>query len=357
MGKRILLVWDRLGDYHRARVSALENNKGCQAVYTADLGSNDPLYKWKNTEADNHFVLSGKPVDTGDFMIRTLQFLKILLSRRINTVGISGYGRNIYILFIILSRLLGKQVVIFAESWYGTRTKQNKLKAFFLHLFATGIFVSGERAEAFFRKTLSLQAKKIEVGYSAVDNDHFAIKDSIRRNMIEYPHVLCVARFSREKNLERMILAFLNSDLANRYHLKIVGDGPLWIHLNKRFEQRSEIIFTPWVSYAELPIAYHQASALVLASSFEPWGLVVNEAMAAGLPIIASKQVGCIPDLIDQSNGFIFDAYRELELKYAFNQFDCLSLQEKHIMGDNSVRKIKQFTVSLWAERFLKLLT
>ena len=53
---------------------------------------------------------------------------------------------------------------------------------------------------------------------------------------------------------------------------------------------------------------YKQASALVLPSYNEQWGLVINEAMASGLPVLANKNVGAIDDLIvNRETGFIFD--------------------------------------------------
>ena len=57
----------------------------------------------------------------------------------------------------------------------------------------------------------------------------------------------------------------------------------------------------------DLASAYHSSHVLVLPSSFEPWGLVVNEAMAAGLPVIVSDQVGAAHDLVEgHETGFIF---------------------------------------------------
>jgi glycosyltransferase involved in cell wall biosynthesis len=65
--------------------------------------------------------------------------------------------------------------------------------------------------------------------------------------------------------------------------------------------------FEGFRNQAELPECYVSADALVLPSSGETWGLVVNEAMACGLPAIVSDAVGCAPDLIDEeSTGFIF---------------------------------------------------
>jgi glycosyltransferase involved in cell wall biosynthesis len=62
--------------------------------------------------------------------------------------------------------------------------------------------------------------------------------------------------------------------------------------------------------YDELPAYYGLASAFVHASTTEQWGLVVNEAMASGLPVLVSEHCGCAPDLVENGvNGFTFDPY------------------------------------------------
>lgn len=355
MGRKILLVWDRLGDYHRARAHSLQQVQQKYEVITADLGRADDLYLWETSQTNTHFFLSERAVDEADTLRRVWRFLKLILFSRVSVVGVAGYGRGIYIWYIILSKLFGKRVVVFAESWYGKRNLKNKSKSLFLSLFATSIFVSGERALKFFRQTLGLRSKRIEIGYSAVDNNHFRSTNFVTRDMKQYPHLLCVARFSKEKNHERMVDAFLRSSAAKHFHLKLVGAGPQFSVLQKRFSQRSEIIFADWTGYDQLPNLYRQSAALVLASTFEPWGLVVNEAMAAELPILLSKQVGCLPELAGNANSILFDGYRTQEIRAAFDTFSQLSLDDRLAMGKASAEKIKSFDTTNWAKTFLSL--
>jgi glycosyltransferase involved in cell wall biosynthesis len=62
--------------------------------------------------------------------------------------------------------------------------------------------------------------------------------------------------------------------------------------------------------YAELPLYYGSAAAFIHASTTEQWGLVVNEAMASGLPVLVSNRCGCAPDLVREGfNGFTFDPF------------------------------------------------
>ena len=67
--------------------------------------------------------------------------------------------------------------------------------------------------------------------------------------------------------------------------------------------------------YRELPAYYGLAGAFVLASTEEQWGLVVNEAMASGLPVVVSDRCGCAPDLVREGEtGFTFDPSGPAEL-------------------------------------------
>ena len=64
-----------------------------------------------------------------------------------------------------------------------------------------------------------------------------------------------------------------------------------------------------------MPAYYGLASAFVHASTTEQWGLVVNEAMASGLPVLVSNRCGCAPDLVQEGvNGFTFDPYNVEQL-------------------------------------------
>ncbi|HSM13922.1 MAG TPA: glycosyltransferase family 4 protein [Thermoanaerobaculia bacterium] len=91
--------------------------------------------------------------------------------------------------------------------------------------------------------------------------------------------------------------------------LLVVGDGPLEAQVRERArERRLPVTFAGHLPMEELMAAYAAADALVLASeSEESWGLVVNEAMASGIPAVVSDQVGCREDLVlDGETGFSF---------------------------------------------------
>ena len=294
--QNILLVWDRIGDYHRARVRALRSVVGDKMVYTADLAAADNLYKWHTEECNTHYILSTKTAEQRDIRNRLKNFRKILREKDIKYCCLAGYGRIEYLRMIIAAKMRGCKVLLFSESWYGRRTPFNILKSWFLKMFADVFLVSGIRARDFTANVLKIKPEKIAIPYSVVDNAHFANPGNYNPDT---KVMLCMARFSKEKNQEFLINAFLKSSLSESWTLKLVGAGPLKEDLEKKFKEKHNITLCNWAKYNDLPTIYHNSSMFVLASTFEPWGLVVNEAMSAGLPCVVSRAVGAMPDLVD----------------------------------------------------------
>ncbi|HMJ67971.1 MAG TPA: glycosyltransferase family 4 protein [Cyclobacteriaceae bacterium] len=343
-GNNILAVWDRMGDYHRARVQAVRYAFPDRQVFSADLGSSDALYGWSNTEESLHFQLSSKP--PGSFDIgRVIKFIKLLSSSRIGCVCIAGYGRPEYVLFLIYARLTGRKVILFAESWYPSSSLFEKVKSVFLRWTCDGFLVSGKRARDHFAGRLNIDDEKIRTGYSVVDNNYFATQGRTHSRKI-----LCVARFAPEKNLEQLIKSFNSSSLPSKgWELVIVGGGPLQRTLEDR-SAGTPVSLANWQSYNELPGVYQSAAVFVLPSLFEPWGLVVNEAMAASLPLILSDKVGCLPDFLREgSNGWSFDTTVPGALTNVFNNVANTSDEALAEMGRQSFSLVKDHSVDLFA--------
>jgi 1,2-diacylglycerol 3-alpha-glucosyltransferase len=357
MKPKYLLIWDRIGDYHRSRWRALAQITDQHAVFGADLGAADGLYKWENTSnLPGYYLLSEKPVEQPDFWGRIGRFLKLVRQQKINVVCIAGYGRKEYVAFIVLSVVLGKKVILFAESWYGGKSVLNSLKGAFLKAFCKGFIVSGQFAKTHFVNNLGIPANKIQIGYSVVDNAHFASASGTSKP--QKPIILCVARFSPEKNLINLVQAFLQSGIRDSHTLKLVGGGPLKHELEALAAGHSNIEISSWLGYNQLPGLYASATWFILPSTFEPWGLVVNEAMAAGLPLILSEQCGCHPDLLDNSNGLLFYTQPSAEgqsLLATLNRLASITEEEMLAMGEASREKIKQFSPETWAQSIIQL--
>ena len=125
---------------------------------------------------------------------------------------------------------------------------------------------------------------------------------------------LCVARFVDFKNIPFLIRSYAAyRSLAGKQAIGLVlcGSGPQKGNIIKTIKDFNlkEVYLAGFRQVSELPVFYGLADCFIFPSSrFEPWGLVVNEAMASGLPIIASSMTGCAEDLVhDDANGYVFD--------------------------------------------------
>jgi 1,2-diacylglycerol 3-alpha-glucosyltransferase len=128
------------------------------------------------------------------------------------------------------------------------------------------------------------------------------------------------ARFIPKKNLFRLMDAYsiyrfkkCNNSGVSPWDLTLLGDGDLRYDLDcivRSLGLQEHIKMPGFKQYDELPAYYKEASVFIHASTTEQWGLVVNEAMASGLPVLVSSNCGCTPDLVhDGVNGFSFDPY------------------------------------------------
>ncbi|QDT55835.1 Alpha-D-kanosaminyltransferase [Caulifigura coniformis] len=170
-------------------------------------------------------------------------------------------------------------------------------------------------------QSLGMPGEKIFFGYDLVDNEGFAADvdaargGNLRPTAVSSPYFLASSRFMARKNLGRLIDAFQMARERQgdqfRHQLVILGDGPLRRELESQIERgglkevvhlpgfltRQEII--PWLGFAD---------AFVHPALHEQWGLVVNEAMAAAVPVAVSRNCGCFPELVVEGvTGFGFD--------------------------------------------------
>lgn len=121
---------------------------------------------------------------------------------------------------------------------------------------------------------------------------------------------LTVARLVPDKNLERLIDAFAVAGLGpDRALLEVHGTGPLREQLERRARERGVAVrFAGHTGAQELPAVYAAADVFVLASSFEPFGVVVRESAAAALPIVCSRVAGAAGDVaVEGENALLVD--------------------------------------------------
>jgi glycosyltransferase involved in cell wall biosynthesis len=162
-------------------------------------------------------------------------------------------------------------------------------------------------------------------------------------------HLLFVGRLEREKGVEVLLEAWRRAGLDDRATLTFAGAGPL------RPEGRG-IELRGHVAREDLPALYASADALVLpsirtATFLEPWGLVVNEAMHQGTPVIASDAVGAAAGGLvqDGRNGLIVPANDAQALATRIRTL-AVNPELQSRLGEAAREDVRKFSEAAWVE-------
>ncbi|MDX2034597.1 MAG: glycosyltransferase [Blastocatellia bacterium] len=187
----------------------------------------------------------------------------------------------------------------------------------------------------------------------AVDNEFFSREPEGRRAAAQSLRerwglagktvFLFVGRLVRRKNVHLVIRAIRDlpdADLA----LVIAGGGEERAALESLAEADPRIVFAGIVAPPDLPALYTAADVLVLVAEQEPWGLVVNEAMASGLAVLAHRHCGAAVDLVDETNGARVHQFEVDEIKAAIRSI-ASDRERLRGMQDCSGQKIKKWTL------------
>ena len=220
---------------------------------------------------------------------------------------------------------------------------------------------------------LGMPPSRIALGYNAVDNDYFAgaatfwrQAENGRSGLPPVPYFLAVSRFVAEKNLMRLITAFADyrarCDSQAAWDLVLCGDGPERSGLEQAIASSgagTSIHRPGFLQSDALPRWYAHAGAFVLPSLSEPWGLVVNEAAACGLPLLVSSRAGCASTLVPEPRGTTgtqFDPFDINAIVDSLNWISALDADERNAMGLRAVRTVSAWGPDRFAEGALQAL-
>ena len=255
------------------------------------------------------------------------------LSRRDpDVVVLPGYWDISHWVLLAASRIQRRKVILSFDS-SELDHRRSWFKELLKRIFVSncdGGFTYGNRSKRYLLK-LGMPEGKITVRCQAAANDDVRrIFDSTRparRQLIqEYGlrerNFCYVGRLSTEKNVSLLIRAFASlvraCAEAKKWGLLIAGDGPERQSLTDLCESEGvrNVRFIGGVSWREVPRLLSACDVLVLPSTSEPWGLVINEAMICGLPVLVSDACGCVEDLVFAGEtGFRFNPTRPDDLQ------------------------------------------
>ncbi|HET6566603.1 MAG TPA: glycosyltransferase family 4 protein [Rhodothermales bacterium] len=328
--KRVVVQWPRFGPYHLARLRAAHSffgGRGVELVGLETAGS-DATYAWRIESGATPFrreqVFPGrvfedlKPAEIHTHVLNRLEELDP------DAVAITSYSTPDARACLYWCRSRRRTAVLMSASKEDDAPRsvlREYLKSRLVRQFDAAL-VGGSPQRAYCEK-LGVPPKSVFDGYDVIDNDYFAAGAEEARSCPDrYRHLpgldhdapffLASGRFVARKNLDGLLRAYgyYRAQVPAPWRLVLLGDGPERQRLTEQVRTTAieGVTFSGFRQIDEIPAYYGLADVFVHPAFMEQWGLVVNEAMAAGLPVLVSEHAGCAQDLVqDGENGFRFD--------------------------------------------------
>ncbi len=219
------------------------------------------------------------------------------------------------------------------------------------------IFFSIGTVSKNFYKNYGVQKSKIFLTPYTVNNNFFISKYEELKNKkrelrekydipLNVPIILFSGKLIDVKNPMDLLKAFEKLINESPSALVILGDGRLRENLENYVKDKNikNVYFLGFRNQSELPEIFSLSDIFVLPSSFEPWGLVVNEAMCFNLPVIVTDKVGAGYDLVKEDiNGYVYPA-GDIESLYQKVKL-LVNDSDKRIIFGNESKKI----ISKWS--------
>lgn len=225
-----------------------------------------------------------------------------------------------------------------------------------------GFVVPGRSASEYLR-VHKVEEAVIFIAPNAVDNDLFSAAAAVARQNetrcraelgLPERYFLFVGRLVREKGVFELLSAYAKLDelMRRQFGLVFVGEGSSRQQLEEEAASISPgvIRFAGFAQREQLGTYYALAEMLILPTYTDPWGLVVNEAMACGLPIVCSQVAGCAADLVREDWNGLLVPPRDVSL--LANAMQHLATQPDlcAVMAANSMQQISYYSPEAWSE-------
>jgi len=368
---RIAVLFTNYGPYHLARLRSLYEHcsRTGWEVVGIELARQELEYAWNANIEGLPFsivsVIKNQPLEQAKFS-RLLQRLYIVLSQlNPDVLVIAGYSRPAMLSTLLWCIWNRKPTVLMCESKLDD-AERGRFKETFKGWILKGYNAAlvGGTPQKSYLTTLGMASDAIFSGYNVVDNNLFQ-PDNIKSfpNPLDNPYFLAINRFVPKKNLSLFISAYASYYQAagsKAWHLVLCGDGELQPQIEKQIADlalKDAVHLPGFLQQEELLPYFAHAKYFVHASTQEQWGLVVNEAMAAGLPVLVSNRCGCFEDLVVEGiNGFGFDPENSQQLT---NLMLKMSSGEVNLqtMGDAALEHIQKFSPDYFAQGLIQAVT
>jgi glycosyltransferase involved in cell wall biosynthesis len=268
-----------------------------------------------------HEVLFDDPYDRVSLPRRLYRVLWVVLAQRWDIIVLPGYYEPAMWAAAVVGKARGAKIIIESDSTYHDHERwgpREWVKSLLVKMCDMALCY-GMRARTYI-VSLGMPVERTVLRCQATDNqtiktihaDFSANRgDLVRELGVAEKNFIFVGRLSPEKNVATLIGAFARvAARLDGWGLIIVGNGPLRAQLEEAVapQLKSRITFHGGKGWRDVPKYFAAADILVLPSLSEPWGLVVNEALICGLPVLVSERCGCLPEIvIEGQTGYTFD--------------------------------------------------
>ena len=363
----LAIIFTNFGPYHVARLQALAAH--CQRSgwqYTAiELARTEADYQWRIDLADLPFktvsILQDRTLEAVPFTKLGFWIWRTLYELQPDIMAIAGYARPAMLTALLWCRQHRKPAILMSETTEQDFTRipgREAIKRAVVSQFSAALV--GGTPHTHYLQKLGMAPEAIFSGYDVVDNQHFH-PDHIRTLPSPHsrPYFLAINRFLPKKNLSFLISAYAQYRQevgAIAWDLVLCGDGQLRNNLEQQIRQLNlqEYVHLPgFLQQDELLPYFAHARCLVHTSLQEQWGLVVNEAMAAGLPVLVSDRCGCFEDLVqDGITGFGFDPSAVSQLTGLMVKLGTEVIDTQQ-MGEAALAHIQNYSPNCFAENLI----
>jgi glycosyltransferase involved in cell wall biosynthesis len=355
---RVLLALHRVGPYHHVRFEAACRSLELQVLETRPQSAE---YPWQFDPQAAYAIhqLRGQLNLEADPPLASLRCqLQALLGEAQPQVIVSvGWADRAYQQLLVLAQQRRIPVVLISDSRHRDEPRsaaKEWLKRQLLRGYSAAL-VAGQESCAYLEE-LGFPPAAIFKPWDVVDNDFF--EQTAGSSAPRQPTFLCVSRLIAKKNHQGLLEAYASyQQQGGSWGLQMVGSGLLEARLRTLiaalpYPERVQLM--PFCQLEELGRLYGQASAFVLASSSDQWGLVVNEAMAAGLPCLVSTACGCAVDLIEHNRtGWCFDTNRIQSLTELMHTAERQPPYQRAAMVASARQRLEAFTPQAFAQGLL----
>jgi glycosyltransferase involved in cell wall biosynthesis len=365
----VTILTEIISPYRIPVFNALAKREGID-LKVIFLSETDPaLRQWRVYKNEIQFSYEVLPAwrfrAGGSHILLNARLSSVLRKFSPETIICGGYNYIASWQALLWARGRGVRFVLWSESnaqdARGQRKAVEFLKARF-RMRCDGFVVPGKSAFEYLR-SLGAAADSIHTAPNAVDNDFFARQadavkrqPSVFRDKLGLPvrFVLFVGRLVPEKGVFELLEAYarLESGVRSDVGLVLAGDGVSRRELAQHAKEIKPgmVCFPGFAQREDLAGLYALAEALVLPTHSDTWGLVVNEAMACGLPIIVSNVAGCSADLVEDGwNGYVVPPRDSDKLSVAIGTL-ARQPELKERMSVRSLERIRNYSPEACAD-------